>query len=56
MKPWMSVGEVAEYLRFHRITIYRLLRDKKIPAVKLGGQWRFSSEVIEQMFGGKRPL
>jgi excisionase family DNA binding protein len=42
----MTVPEVAQLLHVHPVTIYRLLRAKKIPAFKIGGEWRFNRESI----------
>jgi excisionase family DNA binding protein len=44
----MTLEEVAEFLRVHASTIYRLLKKGSIPAFKLGGEWRFNKESIEQ--------
>jgi excisionase family DNA binding protein len=44
----MKISEVAEYLRVHPSTIYRLLKHKQIPAFKLGSDWRFNLESIDQ--------
>ena len=43
-----TVGELAEYLRVHPSTIYRLLERKELPAFKVGGDWRFNMEEIER--------
>ena len=42
-----TVEEVAEALKLHPYTIRRLSREKKIPAFKFGGQWRFRKSEIE---------
>ena len=42
------VDEVSEYLRFHPHTIRKLAREGKIPAFKVGGQWRFDAQAIDQ--------
>jgi len=42
----MTVEEIAEYLRVHKSTVYRLLRRGGIPAFKLGSDWRFNIETI----------
>src|SRR5712671_6606065 len=42
-----GVPVVAEYLRVHPSTIYRLLRQRKLPAFKVGSDWRFSREAID---------
>jgi excisionase family DNA binding protein len=44
----MTVGETAEYLRVHPSTIYRLLQQGKIPAFKVGSDWRFSRAAIDR--------
>lgn len=43
----MTPKEAAKYLGFHLVTIYRLLKKKEIPAVKIGGQWRFKKDVLD---------
>lgn len=44
----MTLEEVAVFLRVHQSTIYRLLRKHSIPAFKMGSDWRFNQESIEQ--------
>lgn len=43
----MNVKEVAAYLRCHESTIYRLIKGKKIPAFRIGSDWRFNVESID---------
>jgi len=43
----MTVTEVAEYLHVHPSTIYRLLRKREIPAFRVGSDWRFNRESID---------
>jgi excisionase family DNA binding protein len=40
----LTVHEVAERLRVSYGTVYGLLRDGSLPAVKVGSQWRVDSE------------
>jgi excisionase family DNA binding protein len=59
MARLMTVGEVADYLRVTKKTIYRLLVRGKIPATKVGNQWRFNQRAIDKWLqrnsvGGKR--
>jgi excisionase family DNA binding protein len=42
-----TVEEVAEALKLHPYTIRRLSRERKIPAFKFGGQWRFRKDEID---------
>ena len=44
----LTVPELAEYLRIHSSTVYRLLRCRKIPGFEIGGDWRFSIEEIDR--------
>ena len=44
----MTLEEVAAFLRVHQSTVYRLLRTHSIPAFKMGSDWRFNQESIEQ--------
>ena len=48
MTELMTVAEVAAYLRVTKKTIYRLLRQGKIPATKVGHQWRFEKTAIDE--------
>jgi len=43
----LTLEEVAEYLNVDQFTVYRLLAQKKLPAFKVGSQWRFKPEMIE---------
>jgi excisionase family DNA binding protein len=43
----LTVAEVAEYLHVHPSTIYRLLRKREIPAFRVGSDWRFNRESID---------
>ena len=44
----MTIKEVAEYLVVHEITLYTLLKETTLPAMKLGGQWRFQKTLLDQ--------
>jgi excisionase family DNA binding protein len=46
----MTIEEVAEYLRLKPQTIYTWAQEGKIPAAKLGNQWRFKKSVIDRWF------
>ena len=49
----MSLREVASYLRIHEATVRRLLRQGKLPASRVGHDWRFSRDAIHSL---ARPL
>ena len=42
-----TVDEVAKVLRLHPYTVRRLCREKRVPAFKFGGQWRFRKDGID---------
>ena len=48
MNQIMTVRELSEYLRVHPTTVYRLLKLGKLPAFKVGSDWRFNSESIDR--------
>jgi excisionase family DNA binding protein len=52
MAELMTVEEVADYLRVTKKTIYRLLEGGKIPATKVGRQWRFEKAAIDEWLRG----
>jgi excisionase family DNA binding protein len=45
----MTASELAEYLRLNEVTIYRLAQEGKLPGLKVGRQWRFKKEVIDEL-------
>lgn len=47
MPELMTIEELEKYLRFTRKTIYKLLKDGEIPAIKIGNKWRFDKEEID---------
>ncbi|HNX66644.1 MAG TPA: helix-turn-helix domain-containing protein [Bacteroidales bacterium] len=46
----MTLEEVADYLRVKPQTIYTWAQEKKIPAAKLGKEWRFRKSMIDNWF------
>jgi excisionase family DNA binding protein len=46
-KSYLSVEEVAKQFGVNPTTVYRLAQQGKIPSFKVGGQWRFSLEMLE---------
>jgi len=47
VKEIMDIRELSDYLGIGKSKIYALIRAKKIPASKIGRQYRFSKEVID---------
>lgn len=48
MPDLLSPKQLAEYLQLSPRTIYRLLERGAIPAVKVGGQWRFRKSAVDE--------
>jgi PTS system nitrogen regulatory IIA component len=46
----MTLEEVAKYLRVKPQTIYTWAQENKIPAAKLGKEWRFRKSMIDEWF------
>jgi excisionase family DNA binding protein len=46
----VTAAQLAERLKITRRTVYRLVRENRIPKKRVGGQWRFDiDEVIKSM-------
>ena len=43
----MTIREVARYLSLSEKTVYRLIQAGKLPAAKIGGQWRFDQKMLD---------
>ena len=46
----MDIRKAAEFLQIKERTLYRLVGEGEIPGIKVGGQWRFSKKILEEMF------
>jgi excisionase family DNA binding protein len=59
---FLTTEEVLEYLQVNLRTVYRLIKAGKIPAVRVGRQWRFRKRDIDAWLdsqrarGGPRPV
>jgi excisionase family DNA binding protein len=51
---FLTTQEVLEYLQVNLRTVYRLIRAGKIPAVRVGRQWRFRKADIDLWLQGQR--
>jgi excisionase family DNA binding protein len=50
----LTTKQLQELLQVDRITIYRMLNDGRLRGFKVGGQWRFSRQEIEQWLQQRR--
>jgi len=46
----MNIREVAQFLQVKEQTVYRLVQQGKIPALKIGGQWKVKKSHLDKMF------
>ena len=46
-KQVMDIKELSEYLGIGKSKIYSLIRQHKIPASRIGRQYRFSKDVVD---------
>jgi excisionase family DNA binding protein len=49
----MDIKELSEYLGIGKSKIYSLIRMKKIPASKIGRQYRFSKDIVDSWLRDK---
>ncbi|MEK6705028.1 MAG: helix-turn-helix domain-containing protein [Bdellovibrionota bacterium] len=47
VESWLSVEEIAKHLGISKETIYRWLEKEKIPAHRVGKQWRFKPTEVD---------
>jgi len=52
-KEIMTTKEVAGYLNIHPLTVNKYAREGKIPAFKIGTDWRFHKTYIERWIKDK---
>ena len=61
-KQWLDAEETAASLQITKATLYKLVRDGRVPAKKVSGRWLFTRDAIEALFaavdeepGGENP-
>src|SRR6476619_7162016 len=52
---FLTTEEVLDYLQVNLRTVYRLIKAGKIPAVRVGRQWRFRKRDIDAWLESQRP-
>ncbi len=48
MPDLLTTSQLAEYLQLSERSVYRLLERGEIPALKVGGQWRFRKSTVDE--------
>jgi len=50
----LTIEELAIYLKIPKSTLYKLVREGKIPSQKIGRRWRFQKRSIERWLERER--
>ena len=53
-ETFLTTEEVLEYLQVNLRTVYRLIKAGRIPAVRVGRQWRFRKADLDAWLDGQR--
>jgi excisionase family DNA binding protein len=51
---WLRLEELAEYLKLGRTKLYQMAQEGELPASKVGSQWRFDREEIDDWVRAQR--
>jgi len=52
---WLTIDQIGDYLQVSKEKIYKLCQRGKMPASKVGGQWRFDIEEVDAWVRKQRP-
>ena len=44
----LTIEELSAYLKIPKSTLYKLVREGKVPCQKIGRHWRFRKEAIDR--------
>ncbi|MFC2076823.1 helix-turn-helix domain-containing protein [candidate division KSB1 bacterium] len=51
----LTIDDLAGYLRIPKSTLYKVVREGKIPSQKIGRHWRFRKETIDRWLDSSKP-
>jgi excisionase family DNA binding protein len=51
---WLTMEELAAYLKMSRTKLYAMTQKGEIPASKIGNQWRFDRDEIDEWMKQQR--
>ncbi|TET32856.1 MAG: DNA-binding protein [Planctomycetota bacterium] len=49
----LTIGELSEYLKISKSTLYKLAQEGNLPGQKVGKHWRFHREVIDRWLASR---
>lgn len=52
---WLTLDELADYLKLSRSKLYRMAQEGGLPASKVGAQWRFDRHEIDEWMKKQGP-
>lgn len=50
----LTIAEAAEYLRLSKRTTWRWCRSGRLPAFKIGHQWRIAKADLQELINAKK--
>ena len=50
----LTIDELSVYLKIPKSTLYKLVREGKVPCQKIGRHWRFGRKAIEKWLEEKQ--
>ncbi len=53
---FLTLNETADMLRLSQLTIWRYIKSGKLPAYKIGRDWRIKRTELEQFIESKRAI
>lgn len=56
MQQMLSARQVQDILHIDRSTVYRMAEDGRLPAIRVGKQWRFPAEDIYRVISAQPPV
>jgi len=55
MENWLTLEQISEYLQISTSSTYKMAQAGRIPAYKVGRQWRFKKEEIDRWVEKQKP-
>ena len=52
----LTIGELAEYLKISKSTLYKLAQEGSIPSQKVGKHWRFHKDAVDEWLRQRGPV
>lgn len=52
---WLTIEDLSSYLKMSRTKLYQMAQKGELPGSKIGTQWRFDRDEIDDWVKSKRP-